>query len=689
MPLTWLHGHFYHNKHYVMSLKIKGMNWNVSLDQFEEILKKGCFFCSNPYSEMGKMKMYSESKERIKTYRLYGLEFRKENTISLCNKCYPMVKKNSIIPLAKQILHICSKIDDNKNNKNVEYLDAFADYTTQHSYNWYIENTAKTHYIKSQNYDRYIKEKESRKIEKYDESQDLKDSFSLDDVDPEYLDLLEYVENLSPEELEEMDLKQLKELESKLKNSADLNNPEKHKQYKHYIYEKEYNELIHKNCVFCDRPDTTTNRNNITVRKDKRPDYSGYNELNKNYITICGPCSALYGCFRTDEEFRTHIKKCAKNIEGELGKYIKNKVFIKNSTLYINHSDKVDKEGNKISFKNSNVRIDNLELGIWDVKFSMKDKEPLIDIVHEFYVEEVDEEEKKNNKKYNKKYYKIEEREEYKHDTNIITRGSNFIDSIYLTPYKLQKSVLCENTFNIFTDMSKNIDTVIKEKKYPGFVREDSGVYVGVPCSNTKMKIVLDYDVSVKRIRFYCDYKSLSLCDCNNGCHTCINTIRKAVLGNIGENIPLHAYPNADEVYKFVKNTKISYGYSVNKIELVQKEGETNEDFKKRRKREADKIRNRERFMGGKREILLQKKREDQKRIRRKAGIKERKPIGSEPKVYMQSFKERQIEKYGVEGFKELKNLQQKIARAKKRNNFPPTLLKKLEDEYEKLKNKE
>jgi len=533
--------------------------WSISLTDFEQVVRKGCFFCSKAFNEIDRV---------VKARHMNGSDYNMHNTIVLCGVCDPLVNKNNIVPLAKQITHIGSKLDSTL--PKVEYPDAFIKSTSQSTYDGYIK-----------------------------------------------------------------------------------------KELRCFVSPEEYAKMIHLNCTFCDRPDTTANRNNITIKKD----YS-INSQNNSHITICAPCLTLYKKFKTHTEFVTHIKLCARELGPKIVSYFSNKMFVKNPSLYINHSSYAN---SRMSYADAGIRIDGLVLGEWDAKFSAKNAEPLIDLKSEFYNDAV----------------------RYKSETSIVTRGSNFIDSLCLTPYKLTKAKTFDKAFSLSTiGVPCNIDQIIRSRMYPGFVEADSSVYVGVPCLNTKMRVVMDYDTSVKRIRFYCNYESITFCQCNNECDQCKRTIRQAMINEkrLAVQLKIDIGPNNQGI-EFIKNTKTVYGITAASLNLKKNDGETDEEFRKRRKSEADKKLRDLKYSGPERERNLKIKNENQKRLRRAAGMKARKAVGDDPEVHQQAYKQRQAEKHGAEGVRVLNRLYKKIARAKQRPNFPAHILRKLEADYAKLKN--
>lgn len=569
---------FQEHRDAVHAKKIPGLQWNLNVDEFQEIFENGCYFCG---------KTYINADDTTHSYRINRKgNYTKDNTITLCKICHKFVKKNDIESLVKMILHIGTRINTRKYKIPHTYLDAFINNTSRPSIDNFIEE------MKDQDFQ------------------------AIDKITDEY-----------------------------------------------------YEEVTTKACYYCERPDAPHSRNLAIILRDTE---------DSSFVTLCRNCNVLYKCFEIYPNFETHMNLCCDHLIDTVPKLCKNTIRVKNSCLYLNHSDKQSILDNN-SYTESNVRFDNLENGLWKVRFGdptsdIDNNKPFLDIRHELY---------QVNHRYNK-------------ENVLMTRNNQLIDSFLVSPYELDCKVQYEESYYSLLTDEDDIIELVELGKFPGQVSFDSKVQIGLPCLNTKMKVVLDYDTNsgnniVKRVRFYSNSKSITICECNtNKCDECIeNQMKRESM--IYKNLPLRIalINKADGTVSlrsdFVKHIRHNNEVELNDEEIKMLKGETEEDYAKRIKIIKEEKR---------KKILCQligdyeykkEKNEYQKALRRSKGVKERVKGRQDPNIYMESHTNAQVEKYGEEKYHKITSLKQRIYRARKKKDFSEEKLKEMEKEWEQL----
>jgi hypothetical protein len=115
-----------HQKHGKLVRARKELNnkWNVRVNDYERILKKGCYVCKIEFNEDLKKLFYPR--------RLNEQVYCAENTVVLCMTCSQMCRCADPITLLKQLIHIGSR--QVRDSDHVNYFDCFKNNTSRLSY---------------------------------------------------------------------------------------------------------------------------------------------------------------------------------------------------------------------------------------------------------------------------------------------------------------------------------------------------------------------------------------------------------------------------------------------------------------------------------------------------------------------------------------------------------------------------
>jgi len=118
-----------HRKHRRLARERKGdANWNVTVDEYRQILRRGCFVCGYGFSRDTKTDFYP--------HRLNNHDYQYNNTVVLCRLCSKMCRSKDPVTLLKQLIHIGSR---QAKVPNIEYLDVHRNNTSAESYDKFLE----------------------------------------------------------------------------------------------------------------------------------------------------------------------------------------------------------------------------------------------------------------------------------------------------------------------------------------------------------------------------------------------------------------------------------------------------------------------------------------------------------------------------------------------------------------------
>lgn len=149
-----------HQKHRKLVRNRKGdAVWNITVNDYTKILKKGCYVCDHKLTEKTSkefyprvLKGYYDSKSQNKDYfdsksQNKDTEYIFSNTIVLCKPCAKMCRDTHPITLLKQLIDIGSKTnksklrypDSHRNNTSAESYETFLKYLSDNDINVSID----------------------------------------------------------------------------------------------------------------------------------------------------------------------------------------------------------------------------------------------------------------------------------------------------------------------------------------------------------------------------------------------------------------------------------------------------------------------------------------------------------------------------------------------------------------------
>lgn len=127
MPKTFIAKSFDSQKRITRNNGATRNEWKLKLDEFELIIKRGCYVCSTQYEEGDQM--YTKRT----TFDNYDIN----NTITLCHTCSQALRSRDVPNFLKILVHIGSRMSD---DRDIDYYDAFCDDRRTISYDKWISN---------------------------------------------------------------------------------------------------------------------------------------------------------------------------------------------------------------------------------------------------------------------------------------------------------------------------------------------------------------------------------------------------------------------------------------------------------------------------------------------------------------------------------------------------------------------
>jgi hypothetical protein len=126
MPRTLYHALFIEHRRLVKERK-GDTRWNITVDEYRRILRKGCFVCGYRFSR--------DTQNDFYPHRINNQDYDSNNTVALCRLCSRMCRSKDPVTLLKQLIHIGSRY---MNTTNIEYLDSHRNNTSIESYDKFL-----------------------------------------------------------------------------------------------------------------------------------------------------------------------------------------------------------------------------------------------------------------------------------------------------------------------------------------------------------------------------------------------------------------------------------------------------------------------------------------------------------------------------------------------------------------------
>ena len=126
MPNISYHTLFIEHRRLVRERK-GDVRWNVTVDEYRRILRKGCFVCGYGFSK--------DTQNHFYPHRLNNRDYECNNAVVLCRLCSQMCRSKDPVTLLKQLVHIGSRY---MKRANIEYPDSHRNNTSIESYEKFL-----------------------------------------------------------------------------------------------------------------------------------------------------------------------------------------------------------------------------------------------------------------------------------------------------------------------------------------------------------------------------------------------------------------------------------------------------------------------------------------------------------------------------------------------------------------------